>query len=196
MFSRWSLGLDSDIYTLLWSHHRVAFSLPKHPYLKIVVTYRNQNVLCSWISIFTEHTILAFTIYNILLWDMSFMCAIWSLGPPSFLSFMDYSRCPRTSCPLGKGGVPHPTVLAAYPILSVLTGCPPHLSHSQVTLNGIISTQELQQKTDTCELLPKPDDFSGVHLWACHQCTDLTTYVSVPLHSKLPNQDCAICICG
>lgn len=83
LFSRWSLGLDSDICTLLWSYHRVAFSLPKHPYLKTVITYRNQNgILGSWISILTEHTILAFTIYNILLWDMSFMCAICSLGPP------------------------------------------------------------------------------------------------------------------
>ena len=147
LFSRQSLGLDSDICTLLWFHHRVAFYLPKHPYLKIVITYRNQNgILGSWISIFTEHTILAFIIYNILLWVMSFMCAICSLGPPSFLSFMHYSQCPRTSCPLGKGGAPHPTVPAACPTLSVLTGCPPHPSHSQVTLNDIISTQRVATK--------------------------------------------------
>lgn len=129
------------------------------------------------------------------IWALCVLSALWDL-PALWVSCIILS-VPEPAAPLAR--VEHLVplfLLHAQHCQSVLTGCPPHLSHSQVTLNDIISTQELQRKTDTCELLPKPDDSSGVHLWACHQCTDLTSCLSVPLHSKLPDQDCAICICG
>lgn len=80
LFSRRSLiDLDSDICTPLCFHHEVACSFPKHPYLNIVVTYRIKLGMLN--QHFTEHIIVACTVYNnTLISDMSFMCALCSLG--------------------------------------------------------------------------------------------------------------------
>ena len=87
------------------------------------------------------------------------------------LCFMHYSQCLRTGCP--------PPSLVGWSFSSHSSFCIPNtvisdrlLTPSQALPSDIKwqhpNTWGNKKKTYTCELLPKPDYSSGVHLWACH----------------------------